>query len=81
MLSFFRNIWRKSVVKDAKSGWPMSGLFNDPRVWGERATDMRKLAQGTRDSATQRTMLEVAHAYDKLAGRGEKRLAELPSSE
>ena len=51
---------------------PLTDL-NDAKHWQDRATQMRALAEGTKNSDAARTVLNLANVYDKLAARAEAR--------
>lgn len=47
--------------------------INDPAHWLARAREMRSLAEQTSDPATERSMLDLASEYEKLAERADLR--------
>ena len=51
---------------------PLTDL-NDAKHWQDRATQMRALAEGTKDSDAARTVINLANVYDKLAAQAEAR--------
>jgi hypothetical protein len=50
-----------------------ASFINDPSHWIKRACEMRQLALLAGDSGAKAAMLQVAHEYERLADRAEKR--------
>jgi hypothetical protein len=48
-------------------------FINDPEHWRDRAEEMRRLAEDTKDAATKEMMLRNARDYENLAVRAEER--------
>jgi len=53
---------------------PYTSLANDPRDWRDRAAEARILAEDMRDEVSKQMMLGIAHDYEHLALRAERRL-------
>ena len=49
----------------------------DPRHWRSCAKEMRVLAEGINDTQTRRIVTRLAHGWDKMADRAERRAANL----
>jgi hypothetical protein len=49
----------------------------DPRHWRSCAKEMRVLAEGMNDTKTRRIVTRLAHGWDKMADRAERRAAKL----
>jgi hypothetical protein len=53
----------------------MSGIFNDPQHWLERANEARRAADQLTDPEAKQTMLSIADDYARLAERARMRMS------
>ena len=65
------------------SGRPVyaEALRADPAQWRQRAAQSRRTADQLDDPADRKTMLEIAHAYEKLATLAEAKRGSKPARE